>query len=481
MILGRRRELELLENIYRSKESQFVTVYGRRRVGKTFLIREFFQHKKGHFFHLTGLQNGKIKGQLANFAKALSKTFHGSIPLKVPKNWSMAMEMLAKDIDQQEKMKFKGKIILFFDELPWLAVKKSGLMDQIDFYWNNQWSGLKNIIFIACGSSASWLLSNIIFHKGGLHNRTTLEINLRPFTLGEAYEYLKNKEVGLNYEQIMNLYMAIGGVPYYLNYVKRGLSAQENIQQIFFDENAPLFNEFGKLFQSLFDSAHAYEELIYLLAENKEGMGRKEIDKKAKYSSAGGYLTKRLQGLIDAGFIKEFTPFSKSIGSYYKLIDEYCLFYCKWLKDQGSFFDTHYWLTQSQRPSYYSWSGYAFEAICLKHYKEIIKKLGLKGIKNISAWRYQPRNSQEEGAQIDLVIDRLDDAITLCEIKYTKGLFTIDKSYAQNLRNKQKIFIENTGTTKQIFWCMITKMGIKKTIYANKMISNNIVITDLFK
>ncbi len=248
MIIGRRKELAALERAYQDNESQFITVYGRRRVGKTYLIREFFKEKDCHFLHVTGRPHGKLRDQLEHFIEAVSKTFFNRAPLKTPKNWKEAFKFLTEHIE-----KIDGKIVIFLDELPWLATKRSNLLDMIDLYWNNEWSGMNNIILVACGSSASWILKNIIYNTGGLYNRTTLEIKLSPFKLKETKEYLYYKTVKLDEKQVLSLYMASGGMPFYLNYATVGKTAQQNIQHLFFDENDPLAIEYDKLFDSLFD------------------------------------------------------------------------------------------------------------------------------------------------------------------------------------------------------------------------------------
>ncbi len=477
MIIGRKREQELFEQAYNAREAQFLTIYGRRRVGKTFLVHEFFLYKPCHFLHVTGLQSGNMKTQLENFAKALSNTFFQDIPIQAPKHWGEALELLTKKIINSEK-----KVVLFFDELPWLATRKSGLMQQIDFYWNNQWAGMPHVIFIACGSSASWLLSNIIYHKGGLHNRTTIEMRLLPFDLAETKDFLQSKGASLNNDLIVSLYMAIGGIPYYLNYVRPERSAQENIQMLFFDKNAPLNKEFQKLFESLFDGADPYLEIVRILAKKREGTSRAELKKLAKHSAAGGYLSKRLRDLSDAGFIKEYKPWGKQLGEYYKVIDEFCLFYTYWIdNNKGSFFDNDYWAVHSHLPAYYAWAGYAFEALCVKHYQQIIRGLGIKGINRLGSWRYIPKKGTESGAQIDLVIDRLDNSFTLAEIKYTEKPFVIDKAYAEVIQNKIALFRKHTKVTKQIFFSMITTHGLKKTMYSQELISSVTTLEDLFK
>ncbi len=477
MIIGRKKEQEQLENIFKDKRNRFVTVYGRRRVGKSYLINEFFKKKDCIYFHVTGKRNGRLKDQLENFTKVLSKTFFGGVPLKTPSRWKDALELLTAQLEKTEK-----KVVLFFDELPWLATQKSGLIDEISYFWNKEWLNLNNLIFVACGSSASWMIKNIIYDKGGLHNRTNLEINLQPFDLAETRSYLQSQGIEFTNKHILSLYMALGGIPYYLDYVSGKLTAQQNIQLLFFDKSAPLKGEFSKLFQSLFRYSDTYVELLEKIAEKREGISLTELGDDSSLSSVGGALATKLQRLTDTGFIEKVVPWKKEIGAYYKVIDEYCLFYLHWVKDaplNSSMPD--YWIQESTSPKYYAWSGYAFEAVCSKHVLQIFRALGITHTHSMGSWRYKPKESSENGAQIDLVFDRNDDAITLCEIKYTEKPFTIDKRYATILKNKIVVFKKQTRTKKQIFFAMISANGITQNMYSEEMISGVVTLDDLFK
>ncbi len=477
MIIGRKREQELLENIFNEKRNRFVTVYGRRRVGKTYLINEFFKKKDCLYFHVTGKRNGKLKDQLENFTNVLSKTFFDGIPLKTPSRWKDALILLTTQLEKTDK-----KIILFFDELPWLATQRSGLLDEISYFWNKEWLNMKNLVFVACGSSASWMIKNIIYDKGGLHNRTNLEINLQPFDLALTKVYLHERGIKLTDKHILSLYMAIGGIPYYLDYISGKLTAQQNIQLLFFDKNAPLKGEFNKLFESLFNYADAYKELLEKIAEKPEGISLPKLGDESNLSSIGGLLTERLQKLCDTGFIEKVIPWKQKVGAYYKVIDEYCLFYLRWVKNapaNSSMPD--YWTQESNTPKYYAWSGYAFEGICSKHILQIFRALKITHAHSMGSWRYKPQGKNENGAQIDLVFDRNDDAITLCEIKYTDQPFIIDKRYAALLNNKLAVFKKQTKTKKQIFLAMISANGLTKTMYSEEMISGLVTLEDLFK
>lgn len=475
MIIGRRQEQKSLEKAYRSAEAEFIVIYGRRRVGKTYLVREFFKNKKCKFFHATGLQKGTLKKQLKKFTEALSQTFFDNVPIEIPKNWDEAFRLL-----HNQAAKVTEKMVLFLDELPWMATRRSGLLQEIDYYWNHHWSSMPNVILIVCGSSASWLIQKIIYNKGGLHNRTTCQIRLLPFSLLETSEYLNSRGIKLNNKHILSLYMAFGGVPYYLKYIEPGLTAEQNIQDIMFDKNTPLKDEFSRLFDSLFEYADAYIELVKLIAKKKEGLSRVELKSLTKLSTGGGRLSKRLKDLCVTGFIEEYIPWGRSVGEYYKLIDEFCLFYLHWIASQkNKVFTQHHWIDQSQRPAYYAWSGYAFEAVCMKHIGRIISALKIRA-SSIGSWRFVPRTKTENGAQIDLIIDRSDNAITLCEIKYTNEKFIIDKQYAEKLMHKRSVFENKANVNKQIFIAIISASGMRKNSYYDEIVDSVVTLEDLF-
>ena len=479
MLVGRNVEIQRLNRAFLSTEAEFVVIYGRRRVGKTYLIRQFFTEQPCLFFQATGLQKGNLKKQLENFAFALSETFTNNVLMQTPASWDDAFRSLTRLIESRSA---NGKTIIFLDELPWIASKKSGLLEALNYHWNHAWSKNPNIILVACGSSASWLINNIIYNKGGLHNRCTCEIKLDPFTLSETRSYFLSKNITLNENHILEIYMALGGIPYYLKYVKPGLSAHENIQQILFDDKAPLKDEFTKLFQSLFKSAQAYIELITVIARKKIGLSRTELAVKAKLSQGGGRLTKRLQQLMQTNFIVQYIPYEKSQGEYYKVIDEFCLFYLYWMKSvKNKVITRDHWLKQCQKPEYHVWSGYAFEAVCHKHIHLILGALHITTAEHISAWRMTAKTKTKQGAQIDLLIDRTDNAITICEIKYTDKPFLIDKTYADKLQKKMVVFSQETSTKKQLFLNMISANGIVDNNYSRALINASITLKDLFE
>lgn len=485
-IACRKKEVKILEKIYLSKKPEFLAIYGRRRVGKTYLIRSFFDKKSCIFFSVMGSKDGSYKEQIAHFTQRIGEVFLGGIVPKSGDNWDETFKLLTNII---EKTQGNKKIVIFLDELPWLATQKSKLLQTLDYYWNQYWSMDKRIKLVVCGSSASWIIDKIINNKGGLHNRVTETICLQPFNLFETEQYLSLNKIKLNRKQMTEIYMVTGGVPFYLSKIESGLSATQIIEKLAFKEKSILQGEFDNLFSSLFDDSDAYVEMIKAIAENRTGIGQEKLFKQLSKTAKGSTGINRLKALEDAGFILSFTPhFHKERGVYYRIIDEYTLFYLNWIaplketKMQKAL-EKGYWKTLTQTPKWFAWSGYAFEAVCYKHLNQIRRALELSPTAIPNSWRYVPKKSDlnsTPGAQIDLLFDRQDDSITVCEIKYTNKPFSIDKQYLQVLENKVKTFKIQTRTKKQIFVAMIVSDGLKLNANSEKMISSIITMDDLF-
>lgn len=481
-IIGRKKELQILDEVYESDDSEFVAVYGRRRVGKTFLIRNYFANKVSCFFHATGLKDGTNFDQLQNFTVSMRNVFYDG--LATPKTWMEAFEQLTKAI---KNFYPNQRIIIFLDELPWMATARSRLLQALDFYWNTCWLYEKNIKLIICGSAASWMLENIVNSKGGLHNRLTKKINLKPFSLLETRDYLSSRNIKLNNDQILELYMAIGGVPYYLREIKPGLSAKQNISKLCFNSNGLLNKEYDNLLSSLFKHSEIHEELLSILVKKTGGIDKSILASTSKLSSLGGRLSKRLEELESAGFIKKFIPYGKTNKDvYYRVIDEYTIFYLKWIAPNKNSLDDNsdniMWEQLSLSSGYKAWSGYAFEAVCYKHVSYIKHALSLDRIScRVGNWRYVPKNKESAtGAQIDLIFDRIDNVISLCEIKYCKSDFAFDKRIMQDLQKKQKVFVEQTKVSKQVFWCLISSSPVKRNNYVDEIITHTVTLDDLF-
>ncbi len=484
-LIGREKETQLLETCFISKKPEFIALYGRRRVGKTFTIRHFFSRKKNAvFFNATGSKDGPLKEQINHFMEQVGDAFfHGVVP-KPGKNWDEAFKILTDAILSVPKNK---KIVLFLDEFPWMATKNSRLLQNIDYYWNQHWSRDDRIKLIICGSSASWIIDKIVHNKGGLYNRVTQTIHLEPFNLRDTKRFLNKSGIKLTNKQIVQIYMVIGGIPYYLSKIKKGLSAIQSIEDLAFSKNSFLLDEFDKLFSSLFDEDEAYIDIVRAIASSHYGIRQEELfDNLEKTTKGSGGLGK-LKALEKSDFIISFKPhFHKKKGIYYKVIDEYTLFYFNWIEPIKETLlkkglRAGYWEQTKTKPAWRSWSGYAFESICYKHLAQVGDALKLSPTAIPNTWSYTPRKgSKEQGAQIDLLFDRDDDVITICEIKYTDKPFVIDKQYANNLLNKVNVFKKKTKTAKQIFISMISANGIKPTMYSEELISGVVALDDLF-
>jgi AAA+ ATPase superfamily predicted ATPase len=488
-IIGRDVEQKIFQKIFDSERAEFLTVYGRRRVGKTFLIREYFQNKKrSHvFFYATGTNNGLAETQLKNFTKEIGDTFYDGMQLAEKDNWNDTLGALTQAIQRTPPRK---KIIFFLDEFPWMVGKKSDLMSALEYYWNHHWSRDSRIKLIICGSTSGWLLKHIVNNKGGLYNRVTQTIHLKPFTLQETEKYFLSQKIRLNKMQIIHLYMVLGGIPFYLSKVESGLSAAQNVEMLAFRGDAFLLREFENLYATLFEEAQKHIDIVRLIAQHPYGIGQEEIINTIPSLSSGGRVVEWLSDLENAGFILRFKPFSnKRKGVYYKLIDEYSLFYFRWIepiKDSliSQEMQVGYWESLQRTPAWSSWSGYAFESLCYKHIRQVAQALNLPVTAIPYGWRYAPtqktREAGVQGAQIDLLFDRGDNSITLCEIKYTQSPFAIDKQYAEQLKQKMDTFGQITKTKKQIFLTLVSANGLKETMYSEALLDGSIDAAALF-
>ena len=396
-----------------------------------------------------------------------------------PKSWLEAFEHLKKLIASQGKPK-SGKHLLFFDEFPWLATRRSGFLSAFEHFWNTYAERRQDLMVIICGSAASWLIKKVIGSKGGLHNRTTRRIRLEPLTLGETKSYLSHIKIKLDTFQLTQLYMAIGGIPLYLNYIEKGMSVAQNLDQLCFAKDGLLKHEFQHLYAALFDNHHIHEQIVRALAKSGKGLTRNTLLHKAKLTT-GGYTSLALEELEQSGFIERIHPINRKLrDSIYRLSDEYTLFYLEWIQKSTSR-SKNFWIHQSKRRQYSTWCGYAFESLSLKHISQIKSSLGISGIETTeSSWIYQAKTDNEEGAQIDLVIARTDRCINLCEMKFSQDPFTISKKYAQELERKLRVFREKTKTNDTLFLTLVTAHGIKQNEHADRLVSSHVSLEALF-
>jgi len=471
-IIGRTKEIKILDRVAQSSKSEFVAFYGRRRVGKTFLVREYFNYTFD--FSLTGLANASTDQQLTNFSALLQKVDVAASDA-IPTNWFFAFQSL---IDYLEGIKGTRKKVIFLDELPWLDTPKSDFLMALEHFWNSWASARKDIILVTCGSAASWMINKLINNHGGLHNRVTERIRIEPFNLRETEEMLLAKNGIFDRYQIVELYMITGGIPYYLDAIVPDKSAAQNIEELCFRKGGLLAREFPHLFRSLFKNAEKYEQIIIALASKNKGLTRKEISTHTGIAS-GGRMTNLLDELEESGFIGRYTPFSgRKRDVLYRLADFYSRFYLKFIKGNTNY-QKGVWTNTLDSPSKRAWSGYAFEQVCIEHLPQIKKAIGIAGVvTQFSTWKSQ---NSAPGAQIDIVIDRRDRTINLCEVKFSVNSFSITKSYAENLRNKIGVFRAETKTKKSVFLTMITTYGVDRNKHSTSLVQNEVTMDALFE
>lgn len=454
-----------------SERSEFVVVYGRRRIGKTFLVRRFF--KDNYAFSFVGKHEMRREQQLAEFAKELMCYSHSTFVPQL-KNWTEAFDALQRLL---ETYNIPGKKVVFFDEMPWMDTPKSDFVSALENFWNG-WANMRDdIVLVACGSATSWMVDKLLHNQGGLFNRITQKIYLRPFKLSEMEQYLDEKHFGWNRYQIAQCYMILGGIPFYLTLLNPKLSLLSNIDELFFaDAHAMLRTEYNELYSTLFKRPDNYLAVIRMLTERKEGFTRKEINEKTKLGGAA--LSKILSDLEQCDFIFSYARYGNAKNNaIYRIKDFYTLFYYKYVNGIDTK-DSLRWTHLSSTPQVSSWQGFSFELLCLLHLDEIKKALGIDRILNdASAWRSR---QPEQNTQIDLVIERADHNINLCEMKFSSGMYAIDKGYEQKLRERMSIFLAETMTRCRTRITMVTTYGVLQNKHSG-IVNDEVLLDDLFE
>ena len=472
--IGRETEKGILQAALDSNEAEMVAVIGRRRVGKTFLVKTAYAGRID--FEATGVQNSEEAEQLQNFTLRLNETFHDGEGVLKPANWLDAFHQLGAALDRKKKRK---RMVVFLDEIPWFDAHKSGFIRALSYFWNS-WAVNRNIVVVLCGSAASWMIEKVIYDKGGLHNRITRRLDIEPFNLYETEKFLKSRNINLSRYQIVQIYMVFGGIPHYLKEVEAGKSPAENIEKACFSKSGILTDEFLRLYPALFDNADKHLAVIRALGQKWKGLTREELIATGKLSN-GGSTTVVLDELISSGFVSPYYPFGKAKKEMlYRLTDEYSLFYLHFIEKmptQGK----NIWKERSQTPLYKTWCGFAFENICFKHIEQIKKALGISGIYAEASSFVAKGTNTEDGIQIDLLLDRKDQIINLFEIKFYNAVWQLDKSEAADLREKMAIFQRVSKTKKHIFLTHISTFGIKHNAHSLGLVDRHFDLDILFE
>lgn len=471
-IIGRRQEQHLLSECIKSKKAELVAVYGRRRIGKTFLVRNYFDETFD--FYMTGSPD-RAKGELLLIFNEQLRNYSG-VNYPIVKTWHEAFGQLREYLSSIKK----EKIIVFIDELPWFDTPNSGFIKSFELFWNGWASAQGSLKLIVCGSATTWMLNKLIGDRGGLHNRVTRSMYLAPFSLGETEEYLKSQNIVWSRYDITECYMIMGGTPYYLSKLERGKSLAQNIDNLFFSRTGELRREFDFLYRSLFSNSQSHMKVVELLSKKTKGMTRNEI-MKALDMPKGGNTTEVLNNLIACDFVRCYHAFGKKERDMiYQLTDLYTLYYLRFCRNiEGK--DEHTWSLMINTPAHSAWAGYSFEMVCLHHIPQIKKGLGISGVlSNVCAWSAKAEQGSRDGAQIDLIIDRMDNVVNLCEMKFSRSSFAIDKHYSSKLLERAETFRQSVKTNKALHLTFITTYGLKQNMYSST-VQNELTLDALFQ
>ena len=478
-MIGREREIQELNECYDSGKAEFVAVYGRRRVGKTYLVDETLKDRIA--FRHAGLspvdeQNHKngLKEQLKHFY--LSLQLHGMKKSKCPASWLEAFFMLEMHLQSVDE---GSRQVVFLDELPWMDTPRSGFVTALEAFWNGWACHRHNMMLVVCGSATSWMTDNLVNNHGGLYGRLTCQIKLSPFTLRECEAFFQERGIRFSRYDIVQSYMAVGGIPYYLGYMKKGMSLAQNIDWMFFEDNARLHDEFDRLFASVFSTPELMKNIVQLLGTRRSGFTRQEILRRTGLDDSGA-STKLLKALVASDFIKPYIPFGKGKrDTRYKLTDPFCLFYMKFVQGRTEM-DPEFWMHNGASPAVNSWRGFAFEEVCFHHIRQIKKSLDILGVSSTQySWTLKGDDGSD-GAQIDLLIQRKDNVVNLCEMKFYNDKFTVDKTYYMKMVHRQNILAEHLPRKAVIHNVLVTTEGLKYNEYSS-VFQNVVVLDDLFE
>ena len=477
MIIGREYEQSLIKNYLESDKAELIAVYGRRRVGKTYLVKSIFANQFD--FAFTGMYNVTRAVHLSQFQKSLER-FSGR-QIKRPKDWFEAFDALRDYLETLHK----AQIVVFLDEIPWMDTPKSNFLAAFGQFWNDWASVRQGFKLFVCGSATTWMLSKFIGDKGGIYGRVCRPIWLAPFSLGETEKFLKEiKGIEMSRHQLLQTYMIMGGIPYYLDMLIKGMPLNVCIDDLFFKQGAPLRAEFDFLFRSLFKDSRIYRNVVEILATKLKGMTRQEILESLRLKE-GGDLTEVLDNLVKCDFIRKYTAIGKTErDAMYQLTDMFSLFHIKFVAENSGQ-DEHLWSKLYGQGQMTSWSGYAFEQVCLHHINQIKKALSIGGlISNVHSWSCKPftdkNGTKWKGAQIDLLIDRADEVINICEIKFVSNKYEISADYEERLRNRESLFRNITKTKKAIYHTFITTYGVSENIHSG-IVHSEVTMDQLFE
>lgn len=470
-IIGREQEIKKLSAAVDRVRPEFIALYGRRRVGKTFLINQMFRNQFA--FKMTGVIEGTLKDQFTAFVDAMND--YGFDVPEQPKDWMQAFIMLKNAL--KKKVNNGEQCIVFIDELPAMDAEGSNVAGAVGYFWNSWASQYDNFVFIICGSATSWMITNVIDSKGGLHDRITVEMPIHPFTLKETEQYLEYQNFLWNRQMVLQAYMIFGGIPYYLSLLDKEESLVQNVDRLFFSQDIQMRREFRRLFNTLYKNPEKYIDIIKALNKSRKGLTREEIASELKCSN-NGHLGKQLEDLVCCDLIRKNIVREKEIkrkDAIYQLCDFFSLFYLTFI--ERAEVEQQYWSHHINTPEVNSWMGLTYERICMAHIQQIKHSLHLDTISTLSySWRSK---TSTPAAQIDIIIERADKIINICEVKYCQGEYNLDKDEYERINKRKNAFIQETGLRHVPWLTMITTEGVARGKYS-EMIQTQVTLDDLF-
>lgn len=475
-VIGREEELDTISRLYASERSEFLAIYGQRRVGKSFLIEEALGNKIT--FSAVGLYQKidkdspeKVESyrqkQLAHFYNSLREYGLPKEGNLAPTSWMEALELLKKLL----KSKRAKRKVVFIDELPWLAGPQSAeLLEELGHFWNS-WAGMrKDIFLIVCGSATSWMVDNVLRDYGGLYGRITERIFLKPFTLAECERYWNKRGFHLSRFEIALTYMVIGGVPFYMDSIRPDRTMADNINAIYFDKDKAR-QEFKDVYTSLYSSSETYIEVVRQLGKRFYGMTRDEL-LKAVEKKGGGTFTDILDNLIDSGIIRSYTLYGgPRKQTVYQLVDFFTLFYLRFVENT----DFTSWRSVQRSKPFYTWAGNTFELLVLEHMPKLADALRIKEYATPFSWR--GKTPDGEGVQVNLIIPATTErADYICEMKFSEGKYTLSNDDAEEFaRQIAALSISKIHKpTHSIYVALVTSLGVtdsKHRIHVNELVT----------
>ena len=468
-MVGRKEEAKQLRRAFESPCSEFVSVYGRRRVGKTFLVNETFGYKFA--FHVAGVKKGNKRAQLEKFKFALIR--HGRETCPRLRSWMQAFHELEMLLESAPA----GRKVVFIDEMPWMDTHGSGFLLALESFWNEWASGRKDVLLIACGSATSWIVKKLNRNEGGLYNRIRTQIKLHPFTLAECEAYAAELGLGYGRNHVAECYMALGGVAWYWSLLEKGKSPGQNFDRLFFGPGDGLRGEFEELYASLFSNPGPYERIVLALGSRRAGLTRDELVA-AIGSQSNGNLTRQLEDLEESGFIRRYLPVGGVNGGLYQLVDPFSLFWMRFVKGNRSR-DGDWWTARVGEGEKNEWRGFAFERLCLEHVPQIKRALGVSGVHvDVFSWK-RTASRDLRGAQIDLLLSRADGIVNLCEMKWSRGEYAVDAEEDRKIANRVEAFSEMLGGNKTIHVTLVTAHGLAHNAHWNN-VQAEVTLDDLF-